>query len=274
MTNASGVVQTSASFIGNINPIRYRGYYYDTDLGLYYLQSRYYDPETGRFVNGDGYVQTGDGLLDKNMFAYCLDDPVNMADPSGRSCHAMDSGGYGPLCFFANGRCVTHGTVDCCGSGALSSSGIDWNKFKNSDGSYSLYDNRRHSPNNVFHEQLLSVNPSASANLRGGCLGAGISGCIISGAWEWESVRLNLLNFGAYDAYVGRAPKYIGLGAGVSAWSPEITVNIIGWDVTLGADVGAIGAQLGVKSGQFSAGLQYGAGFHFSVGRSNLEMQY
>ena len=79
------MVQTSASFIGNINPIRYRGYYYDVDLGLYYLQSRYYDPETGRFVNADAYAQTGTGLLDKNMFAYCLDDPVNMVDPVGDS---------------------------------------------------------------------------------------------------------------------------------------------------------------------------------------------
>ena len=83
VTNASGVVQTSASLIGNINPIRYRGYYYDTDLGLYYLQSRYYDPETGRFVNGDAYAQTGTDLLDKNMFAYCLDDPVNLVDDGG-----------------------------------------------------------------------------------------------------------------------------------------------------------------------------------------------
>ena len=85
VTNASGVAQASSSFIGNINPIRYRGYYYDTDLELYYLQSRYYDPETGRFVNGDAYAQTGTGLLDKNMFAYCLDDPVNLVDETGES---------------------------------------------------------------------------------------------------------------------------------------------------------------------------------------------
>jgi RHS repeat-associated protein len=116
VTNASDTVQTSASFIGNINPIRYRGYYYDVETGFYYLQSRYYDPETGRFVNADGLVQTGTGLMDKNMYAYCLDDPVNNIDPTGQSCHAMDNGGYGPLCMFANGRCITHGTVDCCGS--------------------------------------------------------------------------------------------------------------------------------------------------------------
>ena len=90
VTNASGVAQTGANFIGNINPIRYRGYYYDTDLGLYYLQSRYYDPETGRFVNADAYAQTGTGLLDKNMFAYCLDDPVNLVDEAGDCSCAYD----------------------------------------------------------------------------------------------------------------------------------------------------------------------------------------
>ena len=89
VTNAAGVVQTSSGFIGNINPIWYRGYYYDTDLGLYYLQSRYYDPETGRFVNGDAYAQTGTGLLDKNMFAYCLDDPINLVDEAGESAVAV-----------------------------------------------------------------------------------------------------------------------------------------------------------------------------------------
>ena len=125
VTNASDTVQTASTFIGNINPIRYRGYYYDVETGLYYLQSRYYDPETGRFVNADGLVQTGTGLMDKNMYAYCLDDPVNNIDPTGQSCHAMDNGGYGPLCMFANGRCITHGTVDCCGSPMSLSDALD-----------------------------------------------------------------------------------------------------------------------------------------------------
>ena len=82
---ADGTVDTDPTSIGNVNPIRYRGYYYDTETNLYYLQSRYYNPEWGRFVNGDGYVQTGDGLYDKNMFAYCLNNPVNSSDPSGQS---------------------------------------------------------------------------------------------------------------------------------------------------------------------------------------------
>ncbi len=69
--------------LANKNPIRYRGYYYDTETELYYLQSRYYNPEWGRFVNGDGYASTGLSSTAKNMFAYCLNNPVNYSDPSG-----------------------------------------------------------------------------------------------------------------------------------------------------------------------------------------------
>ena len=56
--------------VGKLNPFRYRGYYYDKETQLYYLMSRYYDPVTHRFLNADGYFQSGGGLLDTNMGAY------------------------------------------------------------------------------------------------------------------------------------------------------------------------------------------------------------
>ena len=65
------------------NPFRYRGYYYDVETGYYYLQSRYYNPEWGRFLNADGCVSTGTGMLGYNMFAYCNNNPVMFVDPSG-----------------------------------------------------------------------------------------------------------------------------------------------------------------------------------------------
>ena len=82
--DGNGQEITNAEHIANLNPFRYRGYYFDSETGLYYLQNRYYDPQTCRFVNGDGYVSTGQGFTGNNMFAYCLNNPVNCTDPSGK----------------------------------------------------------------------------------------------------------------------------------------------------------------------------------------------
>ena len=63
-----------------LNPLRYRGYVYDEDTTLYYLQTRYYDPTTGRFINADdtAYVDTNSGTpLSTNMFAYCENNHIN-----------------------------------------------------------------------------------------------------------------------------------------------------------------------------------------------------
>ena len=74
---------TASSSIGQTNPIRYRGYYYDTETGFYYLQSRYYDPAIKRFINADGYVNANGDLLGFNMYAYCGNNPVMGYDPTG-----------------------------------------------------------------------------------------------------------------------------------------------------------------------------------------------
>jgi RHS repeat-associated protein len=65
--------------IGYLNPIRYRGYYYDSETGLYYLQSRYYDPELGRFINADDvdYLCADGSPLSYNLFTYCLNNRVS-----------------------------------------------------------------------------------------------------------------------------------------------------------------------------------------------------
>jgi len=65
------------------NPFRYRGYYYDTETGFYYLQSRYYDPATGRFINADGYINANGDLQGFNMYAYCSNNPVMYVDYTG-----------------------------------------------------------------------------------------------------------------------------------------------------------------------------------------------
>lgn len=70
----------------DFNPFRYRGYYYDEETGFYYLNSRYYDPVTGRFINPDNIAVlslTPDALTDKNLYAYCDNNPVMRADHGG-----------------------------------------------------------------------------------------------------------------------------------------------------------------------------------------------
>ena len=74
---------TMAATLGTLNPLTYRGYVCDHETGLYYLQSRYYNPAIRQFINADAYVSTGQGILGYNMFAYCGNNPVNMADPTG-----------------------------------------------------------------------------------------------------------------------------------------------------------------------------------------------
>jgi RHS repeat-associated protein len=76
------MTDTSGKNLGLHNPLRYRGYVYDRETGLYYLQSRYYNPTIGRFINVDGQFTTGD-LTGLNMFAYCGNNPVNRTDPTG-----------------------------------------------------------------------------------------------------------------------------------------------------------------------------------------------
>ncbi len=76
-------VESDPGHIANRNPLRYRGYYYDRETGLYYLQSRYYDPAICRFINADAYAATGISFIGCNMFAYCHNDPINFADFGG-----------------------------------------------------------------------------------------------------------------------------------------------------------------------------------------------
>lgn len=84
VVDANGNEITSSNHLGNLNPFRYRGYYYDAETGLYFLQTRYYDPEVGRFLNRDSVSyanpETINGL---NLYSYCLNNPVEYTDPYG-----------------------------------------------------------------------------------------------------------------------------------------------------------------------------------------------
>ena len=79
-----GEIISAEGDLAEINPLRYRGYYYDSETGFYYLQSRYYDPENHRFINADSYASTDSGdAIACNMFAYCGNNPVMRGDEDG-----------------------------------------------------------------------------------------------------------------------------------------------------------------------------------------------
>ena len=78
-----GNVLTATGTMAEVNPFRYRGYYYDSETELYYLQSRYYDAEVGRFLNVDAQLNASLGVLGYNVFAYCLNNFISKIDNSG-----------------------------------------------------------------------------------------------------------------------------------------------------------------------------------------------
>jgi len=81
--DAWGTVLSASGYLAGANPIRYRGYYYDSEIGSYYLQTRYYSTKWKRFWNADCLFIAGDAITGTNMYAYCRNNPVMRVDPSG-----------------------------------------------------------------------------------------------------------------------------------------------------------------------------------------------
>ncbi len=97
--DAWGRLISSSGSLAEINPLRYRGYYYDTETELYYLSNRYYDPKVSRFINADSTdaVLSANGLYDQNLFAYCDNNPVMRADNEGGFWHILAGAAVGGL---------------------------------------------------------------------------------------------------------------------------------------------------------------------------------
>ena len=98
--DAWGNILSQSGSMAEKNPLRYRGYYYDSETGFYYLQSRYYDPAVKRFLNADIYASTDSAdAIACNMFAYCNNGPILFSDPHGYSVYpsttAINDGSYG-----------------------------------------------------------------------------------------------------------------------------------------------------------------------------------
>ena len=89
ITDNKGLEITDLSHVAYINPFRYRSYYYDEDTKLYYLNSRYYNPLFGRFINADGTIAANDDIISHNLFGYVSNNPVNKIDVNGNYADAL-----------------------------------------------------------------------------------------------------------------------------------------------------------------------------------------
>jgi RHS repeat-associated protein len=126
-----GKVLSATGPLAEKNPLRYRGYYYDSESGLYYLISRYYDPNTCRFINADDVSCLGANgdVVSINLFAYCGNNPVVRKDDGGEFWHlivgAIIGGLIGAASAVASGQDLTGiiGTLAGIAGGVLAASG-------------------------------------------------------------------------------------------------------------------------------------------------------
>ena len=123
---------TLAGTVGALNPIRYRGYYYDDETGFYYTDTRYYDPQTARFINADDeslIIATPMSLTDKNLYAYCDNNPISRADRGGKFWNTIIGTVTGAIIGGVNaaltGSSIKAGIVSGAVSGAISGAALD-----------------------------------------------------------------------------------------------------------------------------------------------------
>ena len=250
VTDSTGtcVDKEATDFVGNINPFRYRGYYFDQETGFYYLNNRYYDPSIKRFINADtlSYLGSNGDFNAYNLYSYCGNNPIMFVDYNGNSWNS-----------FWNGvKNWWNETKEWCNKYLL-----------NDDGSYSLHDSDRFEDKTSFHDQLLVVTPSGpSLDLEEGNLGLGsIEFDVMTAGWEWEHADLSLLDFGHAEAGLEIKDGELNAGAFASIWSPSFSFEIFGVSIEIGAEVGAVGGSVNLDSGGFSAKAAYGWGISLDI---------
>ena len=251
------------------NPFRYRGYYYDTETQLYYLQTRYYDPETGRFLNEGAYSylkpETVNGL---NLYAYCLNNPVmggraKRANSINTSSSAMKNCPYG---FKGSNNVIIHSGSDSTSNVAIFTNKAIANKVWMTNASVSLVDNefvtavfgnisftttKQYNEPGVFYS-FINIGSNNS-------IGVGFN-------WGWYGQNIyvsNNIGVGS-DVQIGdftlggelSLAEGITVSAGISSGDTtnEISVNI-GWITMLGLEVASIIASTPSPASPIAGGL-------------------
>ena len=235
----TGTTGSMATTLGVLNPFRYRGYVYDEETDLYYLRSRYYSSAIQRYINSDV-------LCGSNQYTYCKNSPVILSDDSGYACVCCyDENGFEtPFTVLAMG-------IGGGGSYAAIAVAMSFKADRDMDTSHehALYDNKRFNNDSVFHEQIGVVTVSApSLDASSLEVTASFEFDLMTGGWElgndiiaWD---LSLLDIGhtelsgSFSLIEGQFTAT----AMASLWSPSTSVTLFGIELSIGAEVGAIGA--------------------------------
>ena len=260
--NVLSTTGSMASTLGTLNPIRYRSYVYDLESGLYYLQSRYYDPEVGRFLNADAYTSTGQGLLGNNMFTYCLNNPVVLVDPSGNYCVMYHTG--------QSAFDAMNGIVDAGGGGGQVGP-PGWNPGVNIP--HFETDTTGKDFSTLYYSDEFAGGTKTIAFLSGsvdmfsfgsdGCTFFGFSTTLYSLDYEIGNMLLSLAEIGNVSLSASGTPHSIKAEALISVWSPSVSFEIGSITLTFGAHIGAYGCQIGWQHGKGRVGGALGTGGYF-----------
>ena len=138
---------------------------------------------------------------------------------------------------------------------------------KNKDGTNSLYDNDRFKDETLWHEQILAAEiQGPKIDLENGTLGLlGFSGWLYTGGWEGSYLDVSLFDFGHVEANLQIQNSTIEIGAFASVWSPSASIEILGFEITFGAEVLSTGAALTAGANGFGFSLGELFGYSFSI---------
>lgn len=210
--NSSGTAITGEYSIAHLNPLRYRGYVYDSETGFYYLQSRYYDPTICRFINADIYYETGQGINGYNMFAYCNNNPIMYLDLTG-CCMVMWANGY-------QGPCPGINSPNCMDN-------VYKEKMDVLDKKTLTFSGRKEEENNIETTASFwwfDVEKGSADTIE-----------ISDGKGTYNLFCTDDFSVGLEQTYVGMSKeKYVGL----SGFGCEVTFDVCGADTSLSYDCG------------------------------------